>query len=81
MEIFKGMSIITISLLCDTDKDRSGVKFKKSQETTMTIDEHSFSFFLSSCYTMLGWCSPQLSIEKFDKTENHLSGASVSDSN
>ena len=30
---------------------------------------------------MVGWCSAQLSIEKFDKTENHLSGASVSDSN
>ena len=37
MEIFKGMSIITISLLCHTDKARSEVKFKKSRE--MTIDE------------------------------------------
>ena len=46
MEIFRGMSIITIYLLCDTYKARSGVKFTKSQE--MRIDEHSLSFSTSS---------------------------------
>ena len=35
-------------------------------------------------YILVGWkyyCSAEESIDKFDKTENHLSGASVSDSN
>ena len=62
-EIFKRMSIITIFLLSDNEKE--------SQESSSMSGEK----------TLRPSGVESASIEKFDRTENHLSAASVSDSN